>query len=63
MQGNRLAQYGWILVLALVVLALDIGIDLRGEEVWEKIKGRIPPGDVQMRVTAQRFTWGSSTYT
>lgn len=57
-QGNRPAQYGWILALALVVLALDIGIDLRGEEVWEKIKGRVPSGDVQIRVTAQRFTWG-----
>lgn len=56
-QGDRLAQYGWILALALVVLALDIGIDLRGEEVWEKIKRRVPPGDVQLRVTAQRFTW------
>lgn len=50
-EGNRPAQYGWILALALVVLALDIGIDLRGEEVWEKIKGRVPPSDVRVRVT------------
>jgi len=56
-QGNRPSQYGWILALALVVLALDIGIDLRGEEVWEKIKRRVPPADVQMRVTAKRFNW------
>lgn len=56
-QGNRLAQYGWIVALACVVLALDIGIDLRGEEVWEKIKQRVPPSDVRMRVTAQRFSW------
>lgn len=35
-----------------------VGIHRCGEEVWEKIKGRIPCGDVQLRVTARRFTWG-----
>jgi len=32
-QGNKPVQHGWILALALVVLALDIGIDLRGAEL------------------------------
>jgi len=56
-EGSSPAQYGWILALALVVLVLDIGIDLRGEEVWEKIKGHVPPGEVRVRVTAKQFNW------
>jgi cytochrome c oxidase subunit 2 len=55
--GNTPAQYGWLLALGLVVLGLDIGIDHRGAAVWDKIKTRVPPSDVQVRVTAQQFSW------
>jgi cytochrome c oxidase subunit 2 len=56
-QGNTPAQYGWLLALGLVVLVLDIGIDERSAEVWERIKSSPPAADVQMRVTAKRFNW------
>lgn len=55
--GNTLRQYGWVLVLGLIVLLIDIGIDMRGEEVWAKVKRQAPPPDVQVRVTAKQFQW------
>jgi cytochrome c oxidase subunit 2 len=57
MPGNTFKQYGWILLLGLVVLVLDIGIDVRGEEVWDKIKRHTPPPDVWVRVTGKQFNW------
>jgi cytochrome c oxidase subunit 2 len=57
MPGNTLRQYGWILLLGLVVLLLDVGIDIRGEHVWEKVKQQTPAPEVQVRVTAKQFNW------
>jgi len=56
-QGDTPAQYGWFLGLGLIVLALEIGIDWRGKEVWQKIKEHVPPAAVQVRVTAKQFNW------
>lgn len=55
--GSTFAQYGWLLALGAVVLALDIGIDLRGHTVWAKIKEQVPPASVQVRVMAKQFNW------
>lgn len=55
--GDTLRQYGWVLGLGVIVLLLDVGIDIRGEQVWEKIKRHVPPPDVQLRVTAKQFNW------
>jgi cytochrome c oxidase subunit 2 len=55
--GNTLRQYGWILGLGVIVLLLDVTIDLRGEQVWDKIKGYRPAPEVQVRVTAMQFNW------
>jgi cytochrome c oxidase subunit 2 len=55
--GNTFRQYAWILVLGLIVVLLDIGIDIHGEEVWQKVKLRVPPADIQVRVTAKQFNW------
>jgi cytochrome c oxidase subunit 2 len=40
-----------------IVLLLDVTIDLRGEQVWDKIKGYRPAPEVQVRVTAMQFNW------
>jgi cytochrome c oxidase subunit 2 len=55
--GNTPRQYGWILALGMIVLLLDVTIDVRGERVWEKIKGRMPAPEVQVRVTGEQFNW------
>jgi cytochrome c oxidase subunit 2 len=55
--GNTFRQYAWILVLGLIVVILDIGIDIRGEEVWNKVKLHVPAADVQVRVTGKQFNW------
>ena len=33
--GNTVRQYGWILILGLIILIMDIGIDIHGEQVWD----------------------------
>ena len=55
--GNTLKQAAWILVPGLIVLLLDLWIDFRGAEVWAKIKGRMPPSDLRIQVTAKQFNW------
>ena len=57
MEGNTLRQYGWILGLGVVVFLLDIGIDVRGEQVWQKVKGQLPKPGVQLQVTGKQFVW------
>lgn len=55
--GNNLKQVSWILIPGLIVLLLDLWIDFRGAEVWAKIKGHVPPSDLQVQVTAKQFNW------
>jgi len=55
--GNSLKQAAWILIPGLIVVFLDLWIDLRGAEVWARIKGHVPPGDLQVQVTAKQFNW------
>lgn len=55
--GNNLAQASWILIPALVVLALDLWIDFHGSEVWAKIKVNAPSSDLQVGVTGKQFNW------
>ena len=55
--GNNLKQAAWILIPGLIVLLLDLWIDFRGAEVWAKIKGHIPPSDLQIQVTGKQFNW------
>lgn len=56
--ANTPRQYGWILGLAVVVLAIDIGLDEHAAAVWNHIKlDPPPPSDIQVRVTAKQFNW------
>lgn len=56
-RGERLAELVWILVPAAIVLVLDLGIDAAGARVWDHVKTEIPPGEVQLEVTAKQFGW------
>ena len=56
-QGERLREAAWILVPAFIVTLLDLGIDVSGAKVWEKVKGPMPPGEVSVRVTSKQFNW------
>lgn len=56
-QGNSLREAAWILIPSLIVLALDLWIDFRGGEVWARVKGRVPPSDLLVQVTAKQFSW------
>lgn len=55
--GDDLRQAAWILIPGLIVTLLDFWIDVRGAEVWAKIKGHMPPGDLKIQVTAKQFNW------
>lgn len=55
--ADTIGRYGWILVLAVLVLIIDIGLDHQAAAVWDKIKLDIPSSDVQVRVVAKQFNW------
>jgi cytochrome c oxidase subunit 2 len=55
--GNSLHELAWILAPAVIVLFLDLWIDFRGADVWAKIKGHVPEGDVSVQVTGKQFNW------
>jgi cytochrome c oxidase subunit 2 len=56
-QGEKWAEFAWVLVPAAIVLILDLGIDFAGGKVWARIKGEAPAGDVQVQVTGKQFNW------
>ncbi|HWP58584.1 MAG TPA: cytochrome c oxidase subunit II [Candidatus Acidoferrales bacterium] len=56
-KGNNRRQLAWILMLGLIVLLLDLWIDIRGAQVWGKIKGQMPSSDLQVQITAKQFNW------
>jgi cytochrome c oxidase subunit 2 len=55
--GNRWGELTWILVPCALVLVLDLWIDARGTETWNKVKGQVPPADLQVRVIGKQFNW------
>jgi len=56
--GDTTVQLAWILVPLAIVVVLDLVIDIRGAEVWAKIKGQPPPADVTVRAMGKQFNWG-----
>ena len=57
LSGATLRELSWILAPLLVVVLLDFWIDLRGTQVWAKIKERFPTADVTVQVTGKQFNW------
>ncbi|MBI3326899.1 MAG: cytochrome c oxidase subunit II [Nitrospinae bacterium] len=56
-RGERLAEAAWLFVPAFIVTLLDLGIDISGAKVWQKIKGPAPASEVAVRTTAKQFNW------
>ena len=56
-RGERRGELAWLLVPAVVVLGLDFAIDAASDRVWRRVKIDMPPGDLQLAVTARQFAW------
>lgn len=55
--GDTWSQLAWVLIPLLIVVVLDVIIDVRGGEVWAKIKVQRPPSDFVVRATGKQFNW------
>lgn len=56
--GETWKEAWWVFGLVLVVVVLDFAIDLRGADVWAKVKVNMPSGDVvRIKVVGQQFAW------
>ena len=56
--GDTMPQLAWVLAPLIVIVALDLLIDIRGADVWAKIKGQPPPADVTVRAMGKQLNWG-----
>jgi cytochrome c oxidase subunit 2 len=56
-RGDKLSELAWLLVPLAIVIVLDFWIDVRGAEVWAKIKGQMPESDLRLQVTGKQFNW------
>jgi cytochrome c oxidase subunit 2 len=54
--GSR-TQIIWLLVFAVIILALDLFIDLKGAPTWHTVKEQMPPTDLTIKVVAKQFDW------
>jgi cytochrome c oxidase subunit 2 len=55
--GDTWSQLAWVLAPLAVVIVLDVVIDLRGANVWAKIKTQRPPTDFVVHATGKQFNW------
>jgi cytochrome c oxidase subunit 2 len=56
-RGDRRRELAWVLVPAVIVLALDLGIDAASGPAWARVKEGAPAGGVDVRVTGKQFNW------
>lgn len=56
-RGDRWGQLAWVLVPAVVVLALDLAIDFASSPVWARIKEQLPSDGLTVAGTAKQFNW------
>jgi cytochrome c oxidase subunit 2 len=55
--GNTWSQLAWVLVPLAIVVVLDLIIDIRGADVWAKVKLQRPPSGFVVRATGKQFNW------
>ena len=55
--GDTWRQLAWVLVPIAIVVVLDLMIDIRGADVWAKVKGQRPPSDFVVRGIGKQFNW------
>jgi len=53
-----MTQLAWVLAPLAIIVVLDLMIDIRGAEVWAKIKGQRPAADIMVRAMGKQFNWG-----
>lgn len=51
--GNTTLEIIWTVVPALILVVLSV----MSQATWAKVKGHIPPSNVQVQVTAKQFNW------
>ncbi|MDP7372157.1 MAG: cytochrome c oxidase subunit II transmembrane domain-containing protein, partial [Nitrospinota bacterium] len=51
--GSNTLEVIWTIVPAVILVILAF----MGQDLWENIKMRPPPGDVQVQVTSKQFNW------
>lgn len=51
--GNNTLEIAWTIAPSIVLVVLA----LLSRATWEEIRGEMPPGDVQVQVTAKQFNW------
>ncbi|MBI4518980.1 MAG: cytochrome c oxidase subunit II [Deltaproteobacteria bacterium] len=56
-RGERFSELAWVLVPAVIVLALDFGIEAAGGPVWARVKEDVPEHALRVNVRAQQFNW------
>jgi cytochrome c oxidase subunit 2 len=55
--GDSWSQLAWVLVPLAVVVVLDLIIDIRGADVWAKVKLQRPAAEVIVRAVGKQFNW------
>jgi cytochrome c oxidase subunit 2 len=55
--GDTWSQLAWVLAPLALVIVLDLIIDLRGADVWAKVKLQRPPTDFVVHAVGKQFNW------
>lgn len=55
--GDTWSQLAWILIPLAIVVVLDLIIDIRGADVWAKVKLQRPSAEVVVRAVGKQFNW------
>jgi cytochrome c oxidase subunit 2 len=55
--GDTWPQLAWVLAPLALVIVLDLIIDLRGADVWAKVKLQRPPTDFVVHAVGKQFNW------
>jgi len=55
--GDTWSQLAWVLAPIAIVVVLDVLIDMRGADVWAKVKGQRPPAEIVVRGVGKQFNW------
>lgn len=55
--GKGFRQTGWILIPCVAILLCDLAIDAFGERVWDTIKQKVPPAQLQIGVEGRQWAW------
>lgn len=55
--GNTWSQLAWVLVPMAIVVVLDLLIDIRGADVWAKVKLYRPQTDFVVQGIGKQFNW------